>query len=56
MREMQTIVTDVCGVCLSVMQLVSVSHSLQPLPNYFGFLFITAIDCLKRLAFDTTYL
>jgi len=43
MHEMQTIVTNVCGVCLSVTRLNSASlfggHLVQPLPNHFGFLF-----------------
>jgi len=51
-HEMQTIVTDVLGVCLSLCPFVILSHgwirrrvqcvrghSVQPLPNYFGFLF-----------------
>jgi len=41
MREMQTIVTDVRGVCLSVCLSrgacsVCEGHSVQPLPSYFG--------------------
>jgi len=50
MHEMQTVVTDVRGVCqsvsLSVTRLnsaaravVTQDHSMQPLPNYFGLLF-----------------
>jgi len=53
MHEMQSIVTDVCGVCQSVHQSVSlfvtrlnsvahavcVAHLLQPLPDYFDLLF-----------------
>jgi len=47
MHELQTVVTDVCCVCLSVGLSVSVStcqsvshggHSVQPLPNHFGLL------------------
>jgi len=44
MHEMETIVTDVCGVCLSVCSSVSLSvvwgHLLQPLPNHFGLLLL----------------
>jgi len=43
MHEMQTIVTDVHSVCLSIMQ----GHSLQPLPNYFGLL----LDLFLRPSF-----
>jgi len=35
MHEMQTIVTDDCGVCQSVVR----GHSVLPLPNHFGLLF-----------------
>jgi len=52
MHEMQTIVTDVCGVCPSVCisrgsaWLRSACHLVQPLSNHFGLLFfsITALD------------
>jgi len=37
MHEMQTIVTDVCGVCQSV-GMSCVGQSVQPLPKYFGLL------------------
>jgi len=40
MHEMQTIVTDVCSVCLSR---GSARHSVQPLPNHFGLLFIVTL-------------
>jgi len=51
MHEMQTTVTDVCNVCLSVFSSVCLSrgsinsisvcggHLVQPLPNYCGLLF-----------------
>jgi len=49
MREMQTIVSDVRGVCLSVCPSVSLSvtrgHSVQPFPNDFGLL----LELLKRI-------
>jgi len=35
MHEMQTVVTDVHGVCLCG------GHSVQPLPNYFGHVLLT---------------
>jgi len=41
MHEMQTIVTDECGVCPSVCHVAQLvftvrGHSVQPLPNHFG--------------------
>jgi len=48
MHEMQTIVTDVCGVCPSVCLSrgsTVCGAFVQPLPNYFGLLFQTQTDC-----------
>jgi len=62
MHEMQTIVTDVHGVCLSVSlsvchaaSLLSASlcggHLVQPLPNHFGFLFcMSSFFCPHKCA------
>jgi len=45
MHAMQTVVTDVCGVCHSVMRALNLAtlrggHSVQPLPNHFGLLLL----------------
>jgi len=48
MHEMQTIVTDVCGVCLSVSLSVMWAHLVQPLPNYFGLLLQCSVSQEKR--------
>jgi len=56
MHEMQPIVTDDRGVCLSVCLSVSLSlsftmrgHSVQPLPNNFGLLFYGAHGVTVRV-------
>jgi len=61
MHEMQSILTDDCGVCQSVCLSVSWQHggassvcggySVQPLPNYFGLLF--HISIAERKLSDT---
>jgi len=64
MHDMQTIVTDDCGVCLSVHQYdgsVSLSvchvaqlrvvHLMQPLTNHFGLFLIIIIIILLLLSF-----
>jgi len=46
MHEMQTIVTDVCGVCLSCaaqLGFTVLGHLVQPLPNDFGLLFVHSL-------------
>jgi len=56
MHKMQTVVIDVRGVCLFVTRLNSASlcggHSMQPLQNHFGFLYIVScpgwLSCLWR--------
>jgi len=40
MHEVLTIVTDVHSVCPPIRQSVMWGHSVQPLPNHFGFLFV----------------
>jgi len=57
LHQMQTIVTDLHGVCLSVRQSVCLSHSStwrpagvilgQPSPNHFGLLSFLLLLCLK---------
>jgi len=67
LHEMQTIVTDVRGVCQSVRQPVSHGgstssaslcggHSVQPLPNYFGLLFKLPNKSLTVLMRKARYL